>query len=131
MSGGGEYEPLDSRKATGTAGNPEKSWRKQEDARAGRGEYEPKDQRNVTGQPAEQSDRWRKEETDPPKASGDAAAGVRSLEDERVKPGGNSSRSTGAGRSQHDKAAQDDTYFRRNHVQAGTQRDSVHREEDG
>lgn len=133
MSGGGEYEPLDLRKATGTAGNPDKSWREQEDARAGRGEYEPKDQRNVTGQPAEQTDRWKKEGMDPPKASGDPAAGVRSLEDERANPGAESTAGAGAGgtRTQHDKAEQDETYFRENHVQAGTRRDSVHREEDG
>jgi hypothetical protein len=99
MSGGGEYEPMDSRKATGTAGNPNKSWREQEDALAGRGEYEPKDQRNVTGQPAEQADRWKKDETDPPKASGEAAAGVRSLEDERVNPGADSTERIDAGGS--------------------------------
>lgn len=133
MSGGGEYEPIDSRKVTGTAGNPDKSWREQEDARAGRGEYEPKDQRNVTGQPADQADRWKKDETDPPKASGDPAAGVRSLGDERVNPGAASTAGAGAGgaRTQHDKAEQDEAYFRANHVQAGAQRDSVHREEDG
>lgn len=125
MSGGGEYEPMDSRKATGTAGNPNKSWREQEDAWAGRGEYEPKDQRNVTGQPAEQVDRWKKDDTDPPKASGEAAVGVRSLEDERVNPGADSTAGNDAGgaRTEHDKAAQDDTFFRENHVQTGTQRD--------
>lgn len=72
MSGGGEYEPKDSRKATGTAGDPKKSWRDQEDARSGRGEYEPRDTRNVTGQPGEAEDRWRKEEIDPPRADGAA-----------------------------------------------------------
>ncbi|WP_404477621.1 hypothetical protein [Novosphingobium sp. BL-52-GroH] len=100
---------------------------------SGGGEYEPKDQRNVTGQPAEQADRWKKDETDPPKASGETAAGVRSLENERVNPGAGSTAGNDAGgaRTQHGKAAQDDAFFRENHVQAGTQRDPVHREEDG
>ncbi|HUD95809.1 hypothetical protein [Sphingobium sp.] len=78
MAGGGEYEPRDSRKVTGEAGDPAKSWRKQEDARAGRGEYEPRDQRNVTGQPADEDDRWRKQEIDPPKANGEPSQGTRS-----------------------------------------------------
>lgn len=72
MSGGGEYEPKDSRKATGTAGDPKKSWREQEDARSGRGEYEPRDTRNVTGQAAEEEDRWQKEGIDPSRADGAA-----------------------------------------------------------
>ena len=75
MSGGGEYEPKDSRKATRTAGDPNKSWRKQEDPRDGRGEYEPRDARNATGQPSEETDRWKKDEVDPPLADGEAAKG--------------------------------------------------------
>lgn len=78
MSGGGEYEPQDSRKVTGTAGDPKKSWREQENARDGRGEYEPRDQRNVTGQPSEESDRWEKDEAEPPLANGEPAKGTRS-----------------------------------------------------
>jgi hypothetical protein len=77
MPGGGEYEPQDSRKVTGTAGDPGKSWREQEDAREGRGEYEPRDQRNVTGQPATEADRWRNEEAEPPKAAGEPSEDVR------------------------------------------------------
>ncbi|MFC6623194.1 hypothetical protein AB3M93_19600 [Novosphingobium panipatense] len=68
MPGGGEYEPMDSRKVTGQKGDPEKSWREQEDPRDGRGEYEPRDHRNVTGQKGEEDDRWRKADPDPPKA---------------------------------------------------------------
>lgn len=77
MSGGGEYEPQDSRKVVGTAGDPKKSWREQEDARAGRGEYEPRDQRNITGQPAEEDDRWRKDEAEPLQADGEPSDGSR------------------------------------------------------
>jgi hypothetical protein len=77
MPGGGEYEPQDSRKVTGTAGDPSKSWRQQEDARAGRGEYEPRDQRNVTGQPAQEADRWVTEQAEPPKADGRPTEGSR------------------------------------------------------
>ncbi len=82
MSGGGEYEPMDSRKATGQAGKPGKSWREQEDATEGRGEYEPRDQRNVTGQPSSQDDRWRKDDAAPPLADGSPARNVRAKADE-------------------------------------------------
>ncbi len=70
MVGGGEYEPRDSRHVTGTKGNPDKSWREQENPREGRGEYEPRDSRNVTGQPATEKDRWAKREAKPPRADG-------------------------------------------------------------
>ncbi|MFC0204025.1 hypothetical protein [Novosphingobium soli] len=72
MSGGGELEPQDSRKVTGTAGDPSKSWREQEDARAGRGEYEPVDSRSVTGQAVGGEDRGRNDEKEPPRAGAPA-----------------------------------------------------------
>ncbi|MBF7013811.1 hypothetical protein QUC32_03065 [Novosphingobium resinovorum] len=87
MPGGGEYEPQDSRKVTGTAGDKDKSWREQEDARAGRGEYEPRDVRNVTGQPASETDRWRKDEAEPPKAGGEPAEGSREAVERAAKSG--------------------------------------------
>lgn len=77
MSGGGEYEPMDSRKVTGETGNPRKSWREQENAADGRGEYEPRDQRNVTGQPTTENDRWRNEQAEPPRAGGEPSEGSR------------------------------------------------------
>lgn len=77
MSAGGEFEPQDSRRVTGTVGDKDKSWREQEDPRAGRGEYEPRDSRNVTGQPAEEQDRWQKDEVEPPLAGGEPAEGSR------------------------------------------------------
>ncbi|MGF7153295.1 hypothetical protein [Novosphingobium gossypii] len=80
MPGGGEYEPQDSRKVTGTSGDPSKSWRQQEDPREGRGEYEPRDQRNVTGQPTQERDRWHNDQAEPPKAEGQPAKGVREAE---------------------------------------------------
>lgn len=70
MSGGGEYEPKDSRRVVGTKGDPAKSWREEEDPKAGQGEYEPVDSRNVTGQAANPVDRWEKAEKRPPRAAG-------------------------------------------------------------
>jgi hypothetical protein len=70
MSGGGEYEPKDSRKVTGTKGDPDKSWRDQENARDGRGEYEPRDSRNATGQQSGEPDRWKKDDAEPLRADG-------------------------------------------------------------
>ena len=54
----------------GTKGNPEKSWREQEDARKGRGEYEPRDARNATDQSSSETDRWENENKEPPDAAG-------------------------------------------------------------
>lgn len=71
MSGGGEYEPMDSRKVTGTKGDPAKSWREQENARDGRGEYEPRDQRNLTGTASTPDGRWTKPGAKPPRADGE------------------------------------------------------------
>ncbi|MET1756668.1 hypothetical protein ABVV53_14585 [Novosphingobium sp. RD2P27] len=58
MPGGGELEPKDSRRVVGTKGDPQKSWREEENPRTGRGEYEPVDSRNVTGQASNPVDRW-------------------------------------------------------------------------
>jgi hypothetical protein len=71
MSGGGEYEPQDSRRAVGTKGD-KRSWREQEDARKGRGEYEPHDLRNVTGTAATRDGRWTNKDSAPPLAAGQA-----------------------------------------------------------
>ncbi|MBB4860174.1 hypothetical protein HNO88_003515 [Novosphingobium chloroacetimidivorans] len=73
MSGGGEYEPKDSRRVVGTKGDPEKSWREEEDPRAERGEYEPVDSRNVTGQAANDVDRWKNSDKRPPRVNGDTS----------------------------------------------------------
>lgn len=71
MSGGGEYEPKDSRRAVGTKGG-KRSWREQEDPREGRGEYEPRDLRNVTGTASTPDGRWTKRDREPPLAGGRA-----------------------------------------------------------
>lgn len=71
MSGGGEYEPKDSRRVVGTKGDPDKSWREEENPRTGRGEYEPVDSRNVTGQAASDVDRWKNSDKRPPLANGE------------------------------------------------------------
>ena len=71
MSGGGQLEPNDSRKVTGTKGDPTKSWHQQEDAEASHGEYEPADSRNVTGQSSQTADRWQNKQARPPLAAGD------------------------------------------------------------
>lgn len=71
MSGGGEYEPKDSRRVVGTKGDPDKSWREEENPRAERGEYEPVDSRNVTGQAANGVDRWKNGDKRPPLANGE------------------------------------------------------------
>jgi len=73
MSGGGEYEPKDSRRVVGTKGDPNKSWREEENPRTGRGEYEPVDSRNVTGQANNDVDRWKDSDKSPPLASGDTS----------------------------------------------------------
>jgi hypothetical protein len=70
MSGGGEYEPKDSRRVVGTKGEPGKSWREEEKAKEGRGEYEPRDARNVTGQRSSETDRWDDGADTPPDAAG-------------------------------------------------------------
>ena len=75
MSGGGEYEPKDSRKVVGTKGDPDKSWREQENPKTDKGEYEPEDSRNVTGQPASTDERWTDKEKRPPLASGQTPDG--------------------------------------------------------
>ena len=69
MTGGGEYEPQDSRRVVGAKGD-RRSWREQEDARKGRGEYEPRDSRNVTGTAATADRRWTNREGKPPQADG-------------------------------------------------------------
>lgn len=69
MTGGGEYEPQDSRRVVGTKGD-RRSWREQEDARKGRGEYEPEDSRNVTGTAATADGRWTNRGAIPPRADG-------------------------------------------------------------
>ncbi|KHK91104.1 hypothetical protein [Novosphingobium malaysiense] len=69
MSGGGEYEPHDSRHVVDTKGD-KRSWREQEDARKGRGEYAPYDVRNVTGTATTPDDRWTNEDGKPPRADG-------------------------------------------------------------
>jgi len=69
-NGSGEYEPRDSRKVTGTVGDPTKSWREQETPDGSGGEYEPRDQRNVTGQPTPVKERWSSPSGAPPRADG-------------------------------------------------------------
>ena len=71
MSGGGEYEPKDSRKVVGTKGDPNSSWREEPENQVKEGEYEPLDSRNVTGQAASEPDRWRNPDKAPPRADGD------------------------------------------------------------
>jgi hypothetical protein len=67
MSGGGEYEPKDSRIAEGGKGDPKKSWREQEHSHPG-GEYEPKDSRNVEGGASSPDDpRWENKDAKPPR----------------------------------------------------------------
>lgn len=73
MSGGGEYEPKDSRRVVGTKGDPDKSWREEEKSRNEGGEYEPVDSRNVTGQAANDADRWKNSDKRPPLANGDTS----------------------------------------------------------
>lgn len=72
MTGGGEYEPQDSRRVVGTKGDRKRSWREQEDPRKGRGEYEPADIRNVTGTAATPDRRWTNRAGKPPLAGGRA-----------------------------------------------------------
>lgn len=69
MTGGGEYEPRDSRRVVGTKGD-RRSWREQEDPRKGRGEYEPNDTRNVTGTASSPDRRWTDRDGKPPLADG-------------------------------------------------------------
>lgn len=71
MTGGGEYEPKDSRRVVGTRGH-RRSWREQEDPREERGEYEPKDTRNITGTATTPDGRWTNREGKPPLAGGRA-----------------------------------------------------------
>ncbi|VWX55032.1 hypothetical protein [Novosphingobium sp. 9U] len=75
MSGGGEYEPKDSRRVVGTKGDPDKSWREEETSTKNEdgGEYEPVDSRNVTGQAANDVDRWKNSDKRPPLANGDTS----------------------------------------------------------
>lgn len=73
MAGGGELEPKDSRRVVGTKGDPQKSWREEENPRTGRGEYEPVDSRNVTGQASNPTDRWQNTQKSPPGAGGELA----------------------------------------------------------
>ena len=84
MPGGGEYEPKDSRKVVGTKGDPNKSWREQEDARDLTAEYEPEDSRNVTGQAANGTDRWQTPQKAPPRANGEPGPDV--APDEKTSP---------------------------------------------
>jgi hypothetical protein len=66
----GEYEPRDSRKATGEAGDPKKSWREQQPQSAlQRSEYEPADSRNVTGDAETPDGRWTGKGRKPPPAA--------------------------------------------------------------
>jgi hypothetical protein len=70
MSGGGEYEPRDSRRVVGTK-DKKRSWREEEEhARKGRGEYEPHDSRNVTGTATTPDGRWTNKSARPPRADG-------------------------------------------------------------
>ena len=71
MAADGQYEPQDSRKVTGTKGDPTKSWREQEDPKDGSAQYAPDDQRNVTGQSSETEDRWQNPQKRPPRADGE------------------------------------------------------------
>jgi hypothetical protein len=75
MPGGGEYEPKDSRRVVGTKGDPEKSWREEENPRDATAEYEPADSRNVTGQASNDTDRWQNTSKHPPRADGEPAEG--------------------------------------------------------
>ncbi|WP_159982058.1 MULTISPECIES: hypothetical protein [unclassified Novosphingobium] len=61
------------------------------------------------------------------------AEGIRSLEEERRNPGANLRGSGGAGANpvQAEKGLKDERAYRESGVQAGTQRDPAHREEDG
>lgn len=70
MPGGGEYEPKDSRRVVGTKGDPNKSWREEEDPRDATAEYEPVDSRNVTGQASNEADRWQGTAKRTPRADG-------------------------------------------------------------
>jgi hypothetical protein len=71
MPGGGEYEPKDSRRVVGTKGDPDKTWREEEDPRDSTAEYEPADSRNVTGQASNDTDRWQNTQKQPPRAAGE------------------------------------------------------------
>lgn len=64
MSGGGEYEPKDSRNVSA---DTNKSWRRKENPRSGRGEYAPYDQRNVEGTASTPDGRWTNREEKPPR----------------------------------------------------------------
>ena len=80
MPAGGEYEPKDSRRVVGTKGDPDKTWREENDPGDTTAEYEPADSRNVTGQASSPTDRWQKPGKQPPRADGeidDAAEGFR------------------------------------------------------
>lgn len=72
MPGGGEYEPKDSRKVVGTKGDPDKTWREQEDSKDATAEYEPVDSRNVTGQASNDTDRWQNTGKHSPRADGES-----------------------------------------------------------
>jgi len=72
MLGGGEYEPKDSRRVVGTKGDPNKTWREEEDPRDSTAEYEPVDSRNVTGQASNDTDRWQNTSKQPPRADGES-----------------------------------------------------------
>ncbi len=68
---GGEYEPNDSRNATGVKGPKDKSWREKEPpSPQSRGEGEPVDSRNVTGTASTPDGRWTNTEGKPPRADG-------------------------------------------------------------
>jgi hypothetical protein len=69
MPGGGEYEPKDSRRVVGTKGDPNKTWREEENPRDSTAEYEPADSRNVTGQASNPTDRWQNTDKRPPDGS--------------------------------------------------------------
>jgi hypothetical protein len=72
MPGGGEYEPKDSRRVVGTKGDPNKTWREEENPRESTAEYEPVDSRNVTGQASNPTDRWQNSDKHPPLANGES-----------------------------------------------------------
>lgn len=86
MSGGGELEPQDSRKVVGTKGDPNKTWREEEDSTAKRGEYEPVDSRNVTGQASSTPDRWQNVDRRPPQADGQPADDIDPAIDPNERP---------------------------------------------
>ncbi len=71
---GGQYEPKDSRHATGVKGPKDKSWREKEPpSSADRSESEPSDSRNVTGTASTPDGRWTNTAGQPPRADGQPA----------------------------------------------------------